>query len=113
MRLLFVKSEAPKILRTIAYLINIYLIILGSLYASQVIMIGLSGSRRSEQVRALRETAREIHPACFVHQFVLFSRTYETYLKNFYCSLLFIIYAHETESMRRGGLACRRTIPGL
>jgi|GEM_PF-4222757 hypothetical protein len=76
-------------------------------------MIGLSGGRRSKRLRALSETEREVYPACFVHQFVLFRRTDETYLKDFYCSLLFIIYMHETESMRGGGLACRRTIPGL
>src|SRR6185295_6638007 len=102
-----------KSLHTIAYLIKIISNNIRSLSANPVIMIGLSGSRRSKRLRALSETARKVHPTHFVHQFVLFSRTYETHLTDFYCSLLFIIDAHETESMRGGGLACRRTSPGL
>ena len=32
-------------------------------------------------------------------------------LADFFSTLLVVVYAHETESMRRGGLACCRAIP--
>ena len=32
-------------------------------------------------------------------------------LADYFSTVLLVVYAHETESMRRGGLACGRSIP--